>query len=32
METTMRAIETTATIDDARHLLLDAPLQDPLEC
>lgn len=28
MDTLMRAIETTATIDDSRHLLLDAPLPE----
>lgn len=28
METILRAIETTATIDDERHLLLDAPLPE----
>lgn len=28
METTLRAIETMATIGDERHLLLDAPLPE----
>lgn len=28
METMLRAIETTATIDDERHLLLDVPLPE----